>query len=377
MCKTGGGHGPACEKLSLNNLKCARVTCHYLRNKSILNNGGTHCCAACKDSSGHGPLCARIYDDNFISIDAVVTWADGTDPKFIEERNKALGSNKLDMHSANLGKRDELKYCLRSLTFNCPWLRTIYLVTKDQWPVWLDEEVAGEQSPPIKKIFMKDIHPDKINVYGSIAIEALLHKIPGLSDLFLYANSDMFIGAPMKKTEWLANGVGLYKYPGNPVYYTTKSMSPNWWEQFGEIEQIKLYESKFPSFPSYEKGIHQIQIMSKKAFHMVEQRFPELYNKTINSHGRISNSIIGRKLIDYVARHMGYVKNDIFTDVFFSGIRGGWRLPQRTPKLLCINMNDSCPNNTTDKFYNFLEAAFPVKLTCEIVANPTLSNSAS
>jgi GR25 family glycosyltransferase involved in LPS biosynthesis len=365
MCKTGGGHGPACEKLSLNNLKCARVTCDYLRNKTILNNGGTHCCAACKNGGLHGSACAGIYDDNLIDIDAVVTWADGTDPKFIEERNKTLGLNKLDEHTEILGKRREILYSLRGLTFNCPWLRTIYLVTNDQWPVWLDEELASKQTPPIKKISVKDIHPDKINVYGSIAIEALLHKIPGLSNLFLYGNADMFVGQPMKKTEWVNAGVGLYKLPPVQIYYTPKSSSSKWWEQAGEIEQIILYESKFPSLNSYSRGIHQIQIMCKRAYDIAEQTFPTFYNKTINTHGRILDSFVGRKLIDYIGLHKGFITNDNFSDAFFTDPLM-CNIPTHIPKLLCVNINDRIMHENTKVLYNFLETCFPKKLGCEV-----------
>jgi hypothetical protein len=107
--------------------------------------------------------------------------------------------------------------------------------------------------------------------------------------------------------------------------------------------------------------------MSKKAFDIVEQTFPELYNITINSHGRTLNSIVGRKLIDYVGLHMGYIKKHNFIDAFFTSIKLAY-LPKQAPKLLCINISDSEDNNIREAFYNFLDAAFPVKLTCEIAA---------
>jgi hypothetical protein len=353
--------------------KCNRISCDFSKHDNIKNNGGTHCCLSCKQNKGHGPFCKKssVTENTDCDIDAVVTWADGTDPLFIRDRQNAVGFDKIDPQTKHLDKRDEVLYCLRGLSFNCPWLRTIYLVTNDQWPNFFDEELAGLQKPPIIKVLCKNIHPNKINVYGSTTIEPILHKIPGLSDLFLYANCDMFIGKPMKKDEWVKDGIGLFKIAPYNRVFTANSTSPSWWDRFAHIEQIKLFESKFPKSSIYKQSIHQVQIMSKEAFHIAETTYPELFIKTINTNGRMSEPHIGRMLIEYISLSLGLVKFDPVKDKDLKLTHDHTNLttfiPKLAAKLICINRNDANLGEAGKKmYYDFLNKTFPEKMNCEI-----------
>jgi UDP-N-acetylglucosamine-lysosomal-enzyme len=75
---------------------------------------------------------------------------------------------------------NELKYSLRSLIRNAPWIRHIYIVTDNQVPSWLNLE-----SGKLTLISHEDIFENKshLPVFSSPAIEAHIHRIPVSNNL--------------------------------------------------------------------------------------------------------------------------------------------------------------------------------------------------
>lgn len=129
-----------------------------------------------------------------MKIDVVFTWVDGSDPEWLKKKNSAcLGVERLSEKSFDKSRwdnKDELKYALRSIHKNMSWVNKIYIVTDSQKPLWLNED-----HPRISMISHGSIFPDGsvLPVFNSRAIETCLHKIPGLSEIFIYFNDDMFI----------------------------------------------------------------------------------------------------------------------------------------------------------------------------------------
>lgn len=131
-------------------------------------------------------------------IDIVYLWVDGADKNFIDIKNKYLKKVKTgkyvdDVKDQIFRNNDELKYSLRSIEKNAPWINHIYIVTGfGQKPSWLNLK-----NPKITIIHQEDILPKDVEyVFNSCAIEACLDKIPGLSEHFLLANDDMFFNMP-------------------------------------------------------------------------------------------------------------------------------------------------------------------------------------
>jgi hypothetical protein len=134
-------------------------------------------------------------------IDAVYTWVDGSDPAWQARKAAALatntwlhGASRLATNDSRYASRDELRYSLRALHCFAPWIRHIFLVTDDQVPAWLDTGNAR-----ITVVSHKEIFGDTgtLPTFNSQAIESRLHRIPGLSEHFLYLNDDVFLGRPV------------------------------------------------------------------------------------------------------------------------------------------------------------------------------------
>ena len=69
-----------------------------------------------------------------------------------------------------------------------PFVRNIYvlLARESQKQAWMDEE-------GIVVVYHREFIPDKfLPTFNSCAIEMFLHRIPGLSERFIYGNDDMF-----------------------------------------------------------------------------------------------------------------------------------------------------------------------------------------
>jgi hypothetical protein len=59
-------------------------------------------------------------------MDAVVTWLDTTEKSYIAQGNKDFSEKPFDIYG--IGRRDELRFCLRGLFYNMPWLRKYILL---------------------------------------------------------------------------------------------------------------------------------------------------------------------------------------------------------------------------------------------------------
>jgi hypothetical protein len=125
-------------------------------------------------------------------LDIVYTWVE-SDEEFMKERDyyynievdgKISNNEMKKRHVSN----NELKYSLRSLEKYFPYYRHIYIVVKDgQYPKFL------KNNETIKIIYHSDIIlQDFLPTFNSHMIEQSIHKIPNLSEFYIYLNDDFF-----------------------------------------------------------------------------------------------------------------------------------------------------------------------------------------
>jgi hypothetical protein len=127
-------------------------------------------------------------------IDIVYTWVDGFEPKFIQKKNKYLNSSNITTINDNPDIRfeslNEIYFSIKSVLKYVPWINKIYIVTDNQIPE-LDNEIYS--TGKIEIIDHTDIIPSEyLPTFYSDVIESYLHNIPGLSEIFLYNNDDLF-----------------------------------------------------------------------------------------------------------------------------------------------------------------------------------------
>src|SRR5690554_5837651 len=132
-------------------------------------------------------------------IDLVYLWVDGSDPKWLEKKLKFTGVFDDSTEVNNIGRyisNDELKYSLRSVEKNIPWINKIYIVTDDQHPQWLNTN-----HPLVQIIDHKEIIPKEgLPCFNSSVIEYFIYKIPNLEERFLLLNDDLFFNNPLSES---------------------------------------------------------------------------------------------------------------------------------------------------------------------------------
>lgn len=138
-------------------------------------------------------------------IDIVLAWCDGSDPEFSSRKSARLKEVAPPNVEENIGdvryvQHDELRYCLRSIEKFTPWVRRIFLVTDNQRPAWLKDH------PKVTVVDHKEIIPAHLlPIFSAIAIEMHIHKIPGLSEHFIYGNDDIFMNRPLQPSDFFAD----------------------------------------------------------------------------------------------------------------------------------------------------------------------------
>lgn len=143
-------------------------------------------------------------------IDFVITWVDGSDPAWQQQKNKYIDSIDTDNdQDANVECRYReqgfLKYWFRCVEKNAPWVDKIHFVTCGQKPEWL-----VENHPKLNYVDHRDFIPEEyLPTFNSNTIELNLHRIPGLSEHFVLFNDDMYVLQPIQPS--------FYFHKGNPV----------------------------------------------------------------------------------------------------------------------------------------------------------------
>lgn len=155
-----------------------------------------------------------LIEDCDFDVDAVYTWVDSQDPdwqdlfaKFSDDRSPRDAKDDLEARDRLADRflsRDELRYSLRSLLQFAPWIRQVHIVSNCKPPEWFDESNQRVRWIRHEEILDSAVLP----TFNSHAIETAIHRIPGLSEHFLYFNDDLFVMRPVKKSDFFVpNGL--------------------------------------------------------------------------------------------------------------------------------------------------------------------------
>lgn len=310
-------------------------------------------------------------DQNYLfPIDLVYLWVDGNDPAWLEKRKNFSADGHADAGKDCSGRfidNDELKFSLRSAAMYAPWINRIFIVTDNQVPTWLDTH-----HPKIKIVDHKEILPETaLPTFNSRIIEHNLHKIPGLSDQFLYANDDMFFGRESHPSDF-------FMPDGSPVIRFNRRFLREftlWWKEKVKGKKISNYnravrntsllvKEKFGTYIGH-KTHHNIDAYCKSDFIECYNLFRKEIEDTFKNHIRSDNDL-QRNLYSYVPFLKGRAK------VRFVNQRESFRchidnpgnfikLSKRNPLLFCLNDSEYAADEDRERMRAFLRNRFPQK----------------
>jgi hypothetical protein len=313
-------------------------------------------------------------------IDVVYTWVDGSDPDWQARKSRALGDNSwltgVNVQAANNSRfqsRDELRYSLRSLHCFAPWVRRVFIVTDDQVPAWLDTAHPGVTVVDHREVFGDT---GRLPTFNSQAIESRLHRIPGLSEHFLYLNDDVFFGHPVTPDLFFTPGGLTRFFPSNavvdsapndpadaPVNSAGKNNRALIKEAFGRVLTRKMMHTPHPS--------------RRSVIAEIEERFAEHVEATASHQFRHPEDIA---LLSSLQQYYAYLTGRatagpityMYTDLAdpATPFRLAELLRHRHLDVFCLNDTDSDSATAqvqAELLGEFLPAYFPFRSPFELV----------
>ena len=299
------------------------------------------------------------------AIDFVILWVDGNDPAWREEKEKYSPETPLADREERYRDWGFLPYLFRSIEKFAPWFRTIHFVTWGHLPKWLN--VNHEKLHIVRH---EDYMPkDYLPVFNSNALEICLHRIPGLSERFVYFNDDTFLLKPTHPTDFfkgdkavdmlalqpvvanpknpimshlfLNNSVVLSKYfdkranmRKQPLAYFKPGYPIKYWG-------YNVLETCFPLFTGFYT-IHSVAPFLKKTYQDVWEKEEKLLNE-VSSHRFRDNSDVNQYLFrewqklsgDFVPANIQ--KNNGYFEIGADNRKLIKTILAQKYKILCIN----------------------------------------
>ena len=143
-------------------------------------------------------------------IDFVLTWVDGSDNAWLEQKRKYEKSG-MDVSCTDVNANAEcryrdyglLQYWFRAVEQFTPWVNRVFFVTCGQKPAWLNEA-----HPKLRLVNHTDYIPAAyLPTFHSNTIELNLHRIPELSEHFVLFNDDCFVIRPLSPSFYFKKGL--------------------------------------------------------------------------------------------------------------------------------------------------------------------------
>ncbi len=162
------------------------------------------------------------------NIDAVILWVNGNDETYKAKLLPFLETQPVSslQFTNRYDQLDEIEFTVNSIIKYASFIDNIFIVTDNQTPRFLKSD-----SPKYAKVKIVD-HTDIFKGYESClptfnsrTIESCIHRIPNLSEHFLYLNDDFFIINPTTRSDF-------FNDQGYPVLR-------GYWQSFDEQKILK------------------------------------------------------------------------------------------------------------------------------------------
>ena len=247
-----------------------------------------------------------------IDVDAVVTWVDGADTAHAKKRASYMARSSTVLHENAINPHrwvdnNELYFCLRSIDVNAPWIRRVWLVTDDQTPDLSSLSPGFRDKIKIvdhTEIF--DGFTEFLPTFNSLAIESLIWRIPDLAEHFIYFNDDVFVSAPVGKTDFFQDAAPVLR--GKWVDYSGLAASPGQRQDaalMNHFNQIKAAELMGFDAGNLFHGAHAIHTMTKSVMAQLFEQFRAEFTRNISHRFRVTDQFLPQGLYNHACLKSG------------------------------------------------------------------------
>lgn len=207
-------------------------------------------------------------------IDLVIPYVDSSDPNWAKLHEKYININEGESNMPNRYRSlDNLVYSFRSIEKNLSFINNVFLVvsSESQIPWWVNRET-------VKIVLHEEFIPSQfLPTFNCNTIELFIHKIPGLSEHFIYTNDDLFFLRKIEEREcFRGDNVGLAFNTVNNVHNLDMFL------HFCRNSWATLKEKSPNSVPLFKIPIHSIHPMRKSSNEKVWDKFSNILEKSIS-----------------------------------------------------------------------------------------------
>lgn len=324
-------------------------------------------------------------------IDVVVTWVDGTDYKWLEEKSNYKPKGKYEeANTQNRFTPSELfRYWFRGIEKNAPWVNKIFFITYGHIPEWLNVN-----HPKLRIVKHEEYIPSQyLPTYNSNVIELNVHRIEDLSEKFILFNDDMYLIDRVKETDFFVGekvrDLAIYKpiIPFGSFSHIEVNNTIIMNKYFKKRRELKRHPFKFFRLKNGKYNINNLVALlypgilgymgGHVAYPHLKSTFIEVYKKIGNilpeveksrfrSEDDVSHYLMSHWNIEtgkFVPRNVNfgrYFENNEVKDIISA-------LKTKKYKVICINDTMALDSEETDRsLEEIFSKIFPKKSKFEI-----------
>ncbi|KAL7721419.1 hypothetical protein QTN25_001835 [Entamoeba marina] len=224
-------------------------------------------------------------------IDVVWTYVNGSDPKFIEKLEQ-FGKQIDPQRYRDYGS---LFYSMRSVYKNVKFAKKWFLVveSESQIPTFLNQSTFRKSDGyHLEIIYHHQIFPHSKDLpnFNSASIESAFHRIPGLSECFIYLNDDFFIHNPVNKSFFVESD-GRPKVYLSPMYVPTFAPHKLWSRQ---LRYTNVILNRFFKTPNKKRKYisHNVYFFKKSILEGMNTEFQKIMDLTRTHRFRKRNDVV-------------------------------------------------------------------------------------
>jgi hypothetical protein len=302
-------------------------------------------------------------------VDVVYTWVDSNDPGW-----RAMAADHLDLEQLAhdlYTPSDELRYSLRSVEVFAPWVRRIHILSNCDPPAWLT------LSDRIRWVDHSEVaEPGLLPLFNSGAIDTLLHRIPDLSEHFLYLNDDFMLWDSVSPATFFTwDGRSAAHLAGNSSVLYLEQLAvagtavPSQWSR---VNAARILAERIGVYPTRLHG-HVPYALRRSAILEMEREFATEIGATRASRTRQQGDV---SFIAFLYHHFGHARSTVSyaaaprSFITRQNYRGaGTESALRTAPFVCFQDSRGSASDTAYQAFKqeALERALPLPSTADLV----------
>lgn len=315
-------------------------------------------------------------------IDIVIPWVNNNDKEWLKKKNEFLNKS---VFNAKLATKNRfldygtLRYVLRSIEKNMPWINNVFLLTDEQKPEWLKQNT-------LNLVSHKEFIRGELPTFNSNVIMTNINHISNLSEKFIIFNDEFIVWNSTKSTDYFLNGLPVdslietgtvpeaddfFHISQNGVAIVNKFFNKrkilrkkpllffNW--KYG-IQALRTFISlPYGGFIGFQNQ-HLTIPYTKSDFNNAYKLCPEYFERTWMHRFRQLDDI-NEWTVRYIRNirgdfKPGYMKGQFFT---LSNFKTSIPKVKKSSKIIVINDDGAYNGQIFENVHNMLHSRFPRK----------------